>query len=120
MIKSTPLNHPSLFRIALFAYALLVLWASLRTSGGPQPVAHFDKLMHFSFYALFTFIAAGCTSKAKHFVALSLGIVAYGALMEYFQSFVPSRYMSIADIVANSLGVAIAALIILNSKRFSK
>jgi VanZ family protein len=119
MIKSLLLNYPLAFRMAFAAYTLLVLWASLRSGGGPQPIAHFDKLMHFSFYALFTFIAAGCTHKFKSFIALSLFIAAYGALMEFFQSFVPSRFMSVADILANSSGVALVAFIIVKSNLYS-
>lgn len=119
MIKILLLNYPLLFRIAFVTYALLVLWASIRTGGGPQPIAHFDKVMHFSFYALFTFIAAGCTHKLRSFIALSLFIAAYGALMEFFQSFVPSRFMSVGDIIANSSGVVLVALIIFKSKLYS-
>jgi VanZ family protein len=106
MIKRL-LQYPIPFRIAFALYSLLVLWASLRTGGGPQPIEHFDKIMHFAFYGLFTLIAAGCTRQKKIFIQLSILIACYGALMEFFQSFVPSRFMSLADIVANTSGVMI-------------
>jgi VanZ family protein len=106
-------QHLGLFRIAFGLYALLVLWASLRTGGGPQPIEHFDKVMHFTFYGLFTVIAAGCTKQKKTFIQLSIFIACYGTLMEFFQSFVPSRFMSIADIVANTSGVVIVAWVFL-------
>lgn len=106
-------SHPIPFRIAFVLYGLLVIWASLRTGGGPQPIEHFDKVMHFSFYGLFTAIAAGCTTQRKTFIWLSIFIAFYGALMEVFQSFVPSRFMSIADIVANTSGVIIVVLALL-------
>jgi VanZ family protein len=105
-------QYPQPFRIALAAYALLVLWASLKTGGGPQPIEHFDKVMHFVFYGAFTVIAAACTQYKETFIKLCIGIACYGALMELFQSFVPSRFMSLADIVANTSGVALAAIII--------
>lgn len=116
MIK-TLLQYPLPFRIAFALYALLVLWASLRTGGGPQPIEHFDKVMHFAFYGLFTVIAAGCTTQKKTFIKLSLFIACYGALMEVFQSFVPSRFMSVADIVANTSGILIIALVIIKQRR---
>ncbi|MBA34061.1 MAG: hypothetical protein CMI14_01365 [Oleispira sp.] len=107
------LSHPVAFRIAFVLYGLLVVWASLKPSGGPQPIEHFDKVMHFTFYGLFTIIAAGCTTQRKTFIWLSIFIILYGALMEIFQSFVPSRFMSIADIVANTSGIVIVAVLFL-------
>jgi VanZ family protein len=116
MIRTLFSQYPIAFRIAFFLYALLVIWASLRTGGGPHPIEHFDKVMHFTFYGLFTFIAAGCTSQRKTFIWLSIFITFYGALMEVFQSFVPSRFMSFADIVANTSGIFIVAFIILKQR----
>lgn len=113
MIKTLFSQYPIPFRIAFALYALLVIWASLRTGGGPQPIEHFDKIMHFTFYGLFTVIAAGCTAQRKTFIQLCVFIAGYGALMEYFQSFVPSRFMSIADMVANTSGVIIVAFSLL-------
>ncbi len=111
MIKQLFQQYPTLFRFTFACYALLVLWASLRSGGGPQPIEHFDKLMHFLFYALFTILAAGCSLKKNNFFYLSLFIVAYGILMEVFQSFLPTRMMSLADIIANSSGVAMVVLV---------
>lgn len=113
MIKTILAQNPLLFRTAFALYALLVLWASLRTGGGPQPIDHFDKIMHFTFYAVFTVIAAGSTREKKTFIQLSLFIACYGVLMEFFQSFVPSRFMSVADIIANTSGIVIAVFAVL-------
>lgn len=107
------LSHPIAFRLAFVLYGLLVIWASLKPGGGPQPIENFDKVMHFTFYGLFTVIAAGCTTQRNTFIWLSILIVFYGALMEVLQSFVPSRFMSLADIAANSSGVVIVALLVL-------
>ncbi|MFT6154997.1 MAG: VanZ family protein [Glaciecola sp.] len=113
MIKTLLSQYPIPFRIAFALYALLVVWASLRTGGGPQPIEHFDKVMHFTFYGLFTVIAAGCTTKRKTFIQLSIFIAFYGASMEFLQSFVPSRFMSLADIVANTSGIIIVVALFL-------
>ena len=109
----TLLQYPLIFRVAFALYALLVLWASLKTGGGPQPIEHFDKVMHFAFYGAFTMIAAGCSQKKATFIKLCIGIACDGALMELLQSFVPSRFMSLADIIANSSGIILAAIIII-------
>lgn len=115
MIK-TLLQYPLLFRVSFVFYALLVLWASLKAGGGPQPIEHFDKVMHFAFYGAFTLIGAGCSQQKKTFIILSISIALYGALMEFFQSFVPSRFMSLADIIANTSGIMVVALIILKAR----
>lgn len=118
MIDKIFTQYPALFRVVFSLYALVVLWASLRTSGGPQPIEHFDKVMHFTFYGLFTAIAAGCSNTKRTFIYLNVFIICYGSLMEVFQSFVPSRLMSSADIVANTSGSLIIAGIMLKIKRF--
>lgn len=114
MIKTLLSQYPIPFRIAFVFYALLVLWASLRTGGGPQPIENFDKIMHFVFYGFFTVIAAGCTNQKKSFIQLAGIIACYGVLMEFFQSFIPTRLMSLADIVANTSGVIIVLLFVLS------
>ncbi len=106
------LAFPILFRIGFALYALLVIWASLRTGGGPQPIEHFDKALHFTFYGVFTVIAAGCTIKKRTLIWLCIFIAFYGVLMEILQSFVPSRFMSLADIIANTSGIIIVAVIL--------
>ena len=107
-------------RISLFFYALIVLWASLRPGGGPQPIEHFDKVMHLAFYGLFTAIAGfayqATRDNRRKFIVSAFGIIGYGILMEFLQSFVPSRFMSGADIVANSLGVIIVLSFMLKSR----
>jgi VanZ family protein len=120
MIRTLFLQYPIHFRIAFALYALLVVWASLRTGGGPQPIEHFDKVMHFTFYGLFTVIAAGCTTKKKTFLQLGILIACYGALMEFFQSFVPSRFMSVADMVANTSGVVVVVFYFLKLRFHSE
>lgn len=103
-------------KIAFILYAILIIWASLKSGGGPRPIEHFDKVMHFTSYGLFTLIAAGCTQHKKTFIQLSLLIIFYGGLMEFFQSFVPPRFMSFADFIANTSGVLVVVLIVLKLK----
>lgn len=120
MIKTLFSQYPIPFRIAFALYALLVVWASLRTGGGPQPIEHFDKVMHFTLYGFFAVIAAGCTREKRTFLLLCIFIAGYGALMEFFQSFVPSRFMSVADMVANTSGVVIATFSLLKLRFYNK
>ncbi|MFK8051039.1 MAG: VanZ family protein [Halioglobus sp.] len=56
----------------------------------------------------------GCrvVSSSRHYLYLCIGIVIYGGLMEVAQSFTPNRMMSIYDLVANTVGVAFAMVIV--------
>ena len=46
-----------------------------------------------------------------YYLYLCLGIVAYGALMEIGQSWIPGRQMSAYDFLANTLGVVLGAAV---------
>ena len=112
-LSSLLIRYQLLFRITLFLYAGLVIWVYIRPGGGPQPIEHFDKIMHLVFYGLFTVIAAGCSPDKMTFIRLAAFIACYGTLMEVFQSFLPSRFMSVADIVANVSGIVLIVLFFL-------
>jgi VanZ family protein len=47
----------------------------------------------------------------RHYVYVCIGIVAYSGLLEIAQLLVPGREMSAFDLLANTLGVALAALL---------
>jgi VanZ family protein len=96
----------------LFVYASALAWFSL-TPVEQYGIDVWDKLMHFFVYAVFVAIAYVATKTRKKLVLLTCGIIAYGALMEVLQSFVPGRQMSAADGLANSLG-ALTALLLIN------
>jgi VanZ family protein len=89
---------------SFIAYGLLVAFYSL-TPVDATFVSIWDKLLHFGCYAVFAFIAWFTATKAKTFYVLCCVIIAYSALMEVGQGFVPGRMMSGLDIVANALGV---------------
>ena len=98
------MNKLLFFRTLLLAYAGLILWASLTSSGGTPPFPHFDKLMHLGAYGAFAFIGFFAATIRRHFFWLTVFITLYGIGMEILQSFTPNRYFSIADMIANGLG----------------
>lgn len=92
-------------------YALLVGYASLSPASG-LAIGSWDKLAHFLTYGVFAALVFGLVKSTKAYLYACLAIVLYSGLMEVGQSFVPGRSMSAYDLLANTLGVATAALFI--------
>lgn len=94
-----------LSRVALGAYALLMVYLSLMPLSGPVGVEHSDKLAHLLAYGVFTLLAFMSATRQRQFLLGCVGIVLFGIAMEVLQSFIPGRQMSFWDCIANSLGV---------------
>lgn len=94
---------------AFVAYSLLVAFISLRP-GDTAGIEPWDKLFHLLIYGVFGLLASRLSRKPGHLLYLGLGIVAYSALMELAQSYMPGRVMSVYDLLANILGVVVGVL----------
>ncbi|MFA6635492.1 MAG: VanZ family protein [Candidatus Omnitrophota bacterium] len=74
-------------------------------------VGHFDKLCHFSIYAVFAFLAVWGLKRsfkkptAKNLLLVLILTIGYGILIEIFQRFVPGREACVYDVLFNSAGV---------------
>ena len=103
------MNSPAKIRLVLLVYVLLVILVSLLPSSGFS-FWHIDKIGHFFAYcgmAILALLSFGVGS--TRLVAL-LAAVGLGALLEWGQSFVPGRDMSLADGIVTALGVLAGAL----------
>jgi VanZ family protein len=92
---------------------VLVVTASLEPEPDmPMPFSSADKVYHWAAYAwlallpFFAFKGTGAWSAA-------LSMILLGAGLEAAQSFVPGRYPSIMDVVANTVGVITGILVAL-------
>lgn len=94
--------------LLLAAYALCVTIASLRPGGGSS-LDPWDKALHFITYAIFAVLAGRVFTGRRRYAYACLAIVAYGGLMELIQSWMPGRFMSGYDFLANTLGVVAGA-----------
>lgn len=95
---------------AFVSYTALVAFVSLKPASGVS-IGSYDKAAHFLTYALFAGLAWGISRSSRSFAYVCAAIVVYGALMEFGQSFVPGRDMSMLDLVANTMGVVLGAVI---------
>ena len=66
-----------------------------------------DKLEHAAAYAILCVIGVVSYPRKRARLALPIGLVLCGAALELLQSFVPGREASIADVIANAVGVVI-------------
>jgi len=98
----------SVWRIAFGAYFVLLSW-QLLTPVTIVSAGNWDKLIHFSGFFVLGGLAilAGRSIQAPRLI---LTLIAYAALTEILQHFIPGRSFSVLDWVADSLGVLVAVL----------
>ena len=100
-----------IWQLAFAGCLLAITWLSLAPQSQLPPVNIWDKLSHvIADLALGLLLHLGWPLKERlKFSFLSLFI--YGAAIEFIQSFLPFREGSMADIVANTLGL-LAAIVV--------
>ena len=77
----------------------------------PIEIPFTDKVAHFITYMFLTFIAL-ISSTQKHSVLMILALqILIGVFVEFAQSFTPDRTPELLDVLANSLGVLVGALV---------
>lgn len=82
----------------------IILFGSLMPSDpGPPPIPNMDKILHFSGYAIATYYFQQLTRNQKAILIFIL-IFFYSGVIELLQDQLPSRQMSLWDLVANGLG----------------
>jgi VanZ family protein len=92
-------------RFLLLCYVLLVILVSLVPSSGDPSTWPIDKVGHFAAYAGMAVLAFLSFDTWTARLAALVGSVGLGAILEWGQSFVPGRDMSLVDALANTLGL---------------
>ncbi len=106
------LGRSPLARACIVCYALLVAYLSLQPSVGRQ-LGHMDKLAHFATYLVFALLAVAVTRSTRSRLHACLAIILFSTALEFTQRLVPGRVFSLADLLANALGVGTAMLLTL-------
>ncbi|MEZ7985002.1 MAG: VanZ family protein [Pseudomonadales bacterium] len=75
-------------------------------------ITHVDKALHFSAYLVLAGLAFLFAQRYKPFLGWCVALAVYGAVIECIQSFMPGRFMSFADFIANISGIAVAILFV--------
>jgi len=110
---------PALARLlpALGVMAAIFLLSHQQADDLPPLFPHFDKIAHFLIYGLLAAALVGAfepglRQRRPWPVAgiVVLWCLAYGLSDEFHQSFIPGRFPSLADIVADTLGAVAVSL----------
>jgi len=100
------------FWFPLILYSGIIFYVSSRSDlQTPLPATQFDKFIHMLLYCPFGFLAAYAIGQTKPSVsgnvlwglAVLLSLL-YGVSDEFHQSFVPGRYSSWSDVIADTVG----------------
>jgi VanZ family protein len=84
--------------------------------GGSSRIPYFDKWVHIGLFGALNFLwllplLLYKPGKRAGLLLVSLGVVIYGLLMEFFQLYcIPNRSFELADVLADATGVLLALL----------
>lgn len=96
--------------VVLTIYAVFIAFVSVRPMSSAS-IEPWDKLFHLILYGVFAVLAYPVFKENRKYLYLCAGIVLYGGLMEFAQSYMPGRVMSVYDLMANTVGVVLGAVI---------
>lgn len=100
------------YRLPVIALCAAIFWQSSYPIAISKTIFSFqDKILHFLAYAVLSFLTARALKNEKPFWPIKKTIIIsaifaslYGLSDEIHQSFVPSRFCSISDLVADIAG----------------
>jgi VanZ family protein len=108
---------PTAWKLAILWGVLILALTSLPGASVPSipPVPHIDKLAHAGLYLVFGALVARAAGEGRalgagHAAIVMLGVIAFGAVDEWHQLFIPSRTGSWSDLGADTLGACIGVL----------
>jgi len=99
------------FRLLLVLALLLVTWLAL-TPSLPALPGQSDKLGHLLAFFGLAFLADFSFPKRGFDAAKYLPLLTYGLVIELLQSTLPSRFGSVADLLADGAGLALYVLLL--------
>jgi VanZ family protein len=110
--------------VVVFAY--VVFYLSSQPIVSPVQITNIDLLAHAFFYCVLAILVARALqiSRRTKRIAVSILLVIlvtfYGASLEWYQSYLPTRTASVADGVANSFGSFLGITLYLIYHRWTK
>ncbi|MCP4670340.1 MAG: hypothetical protein GY857_03430 [Desulfobacula sp.] len=110
------------YRLPVAVLCIFIFWQSSNAGIISQPLfPHDDKVMHFTVYALLAFLVARAVKKEKLLwsplkikIITILFAAGFGLSDEVHQAFVPERYASAWDFLADGAGSLTGCLFYLN------
>lgn len=110
-----------MYRVLFFSCILVILFLATTSIQFEVIENIWDKLKHsFAFFTLY--ILFSLSYEKQTITSKSLLLLFYGILIEFIQYFIPNRYFSFLDVLADTIGILIGIFfliiykIIINSK----
>jgi VanZ family protein len=94
-----------IFKVVFALTALTVMVLSLLPLGPAAPSLGWDKANHMAAFALLALL--GCRGYPTRTVAVLMGLLTYGGLIEILQSLTDYRTAEWADLLADALGLPV-------------
>lgn len=98
-----------LWRLAFAVCLLAVLTLALLPDPDPRLSTGWDKGNHLLAFAVLTFL--GCAAFPGRWLPVAVALVGFGVLIELAQGLTGYRYAEWADLLADSLGIALGLVI---------
>ena len=98
--------------ILFFGDLLLMTVLALKPVQAMGDITHVDKALHFLAYFVLAGLAFLFAQRFRAFLGWCIALAVYGAVIEGLQSFMPGRFMSFADFIANISGIAVTILLV--------
>ena len=99
------------FRLVLALALLLTTWLSLTPSPGPLQESINDKLAHLGGFLLLSFLAHASWPERRFQQGALWWLAGYGLTIEITQYFIPNRFFSLLDILADGTGILLYTII---------
>ncbi len=109
------------WQLILFVLVCVVCYLTLTPSPPKGVDLGWDKLNHATAFAALT--VAGCFAfpgSWRTVLAVLLGLLALGGLIEVVQYFVPGRSCDLLDVVADAVGMAVGATVALLTTKLAR
>ncbi len=111
-----------IYLVACWSFFIFKLLTLPMPGGLDYGSSYYDKTVHLFLFGMLSyllFITAREFLEKQKWLALILGMglsIIYAASLEYYQLFIPGRYPSSLDLVAASVGIVLAAIIVSRKK----
>ncbi|MGL1887205.1 MAG: VanZ family protein [Reichenbachiella sp.] len=117
MIKALLSIEPKYYKVLFIGWSLTILFLLLRSGGGEpswlDQIPHFDKVAHFSVFAIWMGLMLLSEFKVNIYIPFIL-LFSFAFLTEVLQAYVPGRSMDVLDALVDVLG-GLAAFILLKT-----
>ncbi len=106
------IKNPILLKILISFQLIMMTFLSLKSQHDIIQVSLNDKLLHFMAYSTLTLWLYLLFSSKTILIKSLFLLFLYGLFIEFLQYFIPNRYFSVMDILANFLGIFVTTMVV--------